>query len=115
MHMAPAVQYRTPLVSFPVRIPYPHWRSTLKRTLSLCALIMTLITAGATNLHAQNVAVDKTSLSFSAQFGGAPVSQALTVTSSNGAAINFFTFTNVTWIKVNGLSSASGNTPSTVT
>jgi uncharacterized protein (TIGR03437 family) len=90
----------------------------LKRILSLCALcapIAILISAGAATLNAQNVAVDKTSLSFSAQFGGAPVSQALTVTSSNGSAISFFTFTNVTWIKVNGLGSASGTTPSTVT
>jgi len=85
----------------------------LKRTLSLCALIA--ITAGAATLNAQNVAVDKASLTFSAQFGGAPVSQPLQVTSSTGAAINFFTFTNVTWLKVNGVSSASGTTPSTVT
>src|SRR4051794_1085650 len=73
------------------------------------------MTAGAAGLHAQNVAVDKNSLTFSAQFNGSPVSQTLTVTSSTGAAIQFFTFSNQAWVKVNGQASASGTTPSTVT
>jgi uncharacterized protein (TIGR03437 family) len=78
-------------------------------------LIPILILAGAANLHAQNVAVDKNSLTFSAQFGGPAVSQSLTVTSSTGAPITFFTFSNAAWVKINGQTSTSGTTPSAVT
>ncbi|HXA49349.1 MAG TPA: hypothetical protein VNV86_03555 [Candidatus Acidoferrum sp.] len=87
----------------------------MKRFLSLYSLIPIMIAAGAANLHAQNVAVDKSSLTFSAQFGGPAVSQSLTVTSSTGAAITFFTFSNAAWVKVNNQTSSSGTTPSTVT
>lgn len=86
----------------------------MKRILSLYSLIAILIAAGTVNLHAQNVVVDKSSLTFSAQFGGPAVSQSLNVTSS-GAAIDFFTFSNAAWVKVNGVTSASGRTPSSVT
>jgi len=88
----------------------------LKRTLSHCALIATLIAASAATLNAQNVAVDKTSLSFSAQFGGGPVSQPLQVTSSTGAVIQFIVSSNnTTLLKINGGPSTTGSTPSTVT
>ena len=40
-------------------------------------------------LDAQTLSVDKTSMSFSAQSGGAKVSQTLNITSS-GSPVNFF-------------------------
>src|SRR5258708_6924012 len=72
-----------------------------------------MIAAAAANLHAQNVAVDKSGLTFSAQFGGPAVSQSLTVTSSTGAALQFsIGVPNVSWLKVDN---TSGTTPFTVT
>ena len=87
----------------------------LKRLFSLYSLIAIVLAAGAVNLHAQTVAVDKGSLTFSAQFGGATQSQTLNVTSSTGAAISFNASSNANWLTVNGLIGTSGTTPSTLT
>jgi uncharacterized protein (TIGR03437 family) len=73
-----------------------------------------LIAAGATTLHAQNVAVDKSSLSFSALSGGPAVSQQLTISSSTSSAITFFASANSAWVKINGQNTFSGSTPATV-
>ena len=87
----------------------------MKRLFSLYSLIAILIAAGAANLHAQSVAVDKGSLTFSAQFGGASMSQTLNVTSSTGGAISFSASSNANWLSVNGATSTSGTTPSSLT
>ena len=68
----------------------------------------------AAGLEAQTLSVDKPTLSFSAQLGGAPASQTLSLTSSSGNP-TFFTFTNVSnpaWLTVSPI---SGNAPSTLT
>ena len=84
----------------------------MKRTLSISSLILGVLAAG--GLHAQTVTVDKNPMSFSAQFGGARVSQTLNITSA-GASVNFFATTNTTnpnWLAVNP---QTGSTPSAVT
>lgn len=82
-------------------------------TLSLIPMLL-----GPSALTAQTVMVDKPSLTFSAQYQGAVVSQLLTVTSSSGA-VQFTIFSNVPantpWLKVNGQLSVNSTTPATVT
>src|SRR5215472_6522053 len=87
---------------------------TLKRILSFCCLISTLIAAGAANLSAQNVAVDKNPLSFSALQNGAVVSQNLAVTGASGAAVPFVISSNASYVKVNGVTATSATTPATI-
>jgi uncharacterized protein (TIGR03437 family) len=87
----------------------------VKRLFSLYSLIALLVAAGAADLRAQNVVVDKNQLTLSAQYGGAVVSGQVNVTSSTGAAMTYFTFANNAWIKINGQNSTSGTTPSTIT
>jgi len=85
----------------------------LKRSYFTLGSILILLTAAA--LPAQTLSVDKPTLAFSAQFGGAPVSQTINVTSSSGS-VPFIAFNNnVSWLKVNSASSASGTTPSALT
>lgn len=85
----------------------------MKRSYFTLGSILILLTAAA--LPAQTLSVDKPTLAFSAQFGGAPVSQTINVTSSSGS-VPFIAFNNnVSWLKVNSASSASGTTPSALT
>ena len=71
-----------------------------------------LILVAAAGLQAQTLSVDKPALSFSAQAGGAAVSQTLNVTSSS-PSVSFFAFNNnVSWLRVNP---ATGTTPSALT
>jgi hypothetical protein len=79
---------------------------------ALVGSILSLLVIGSlSSLGAQSLAVDKSSLSFSAQQGAAPVSQTLTVTgSSNGLAFN--ASSSASWLKV---SPTSGNTPASLT
>ena len=70
-----------------------------------------LLIGGSGVLSAQTVSVDKTSLTFSAQFQGSAVSQQLTVTSTAGA-IQFSILPGAAWLKV---TSFTGTTPATVT
>ena len=71
-----------------------------------------LILFAAAGLQAQTLSVDKPTLSFGVQAGGAPVSQTLNVTSSS-PAVSFFAFNNnVSWLKVNP---STGTTPSALT
>jgi len=71
-----------------------------------------LILFAAAGLEAQTLSVSPTSLSFSAQAGGAPVSQTINVTSSS-SGVSFFAFNNnISWLKVNP---ATGTTPSALT
>ena len=82
----------------------------MKKLNTILSLILLFTAIGA--LHAQNVVLDKTSMSFSAQFGGQPVSQTLNVTSS-GSAISF-----LVQVPPNSFLSVSpqtGTTPSAVT
>lgn len=79
-----------------------------------CVLTMMLGCFAASGLHAQQLSVDKSSMSFSAQFGGAKVSQTLNITSPN-TSVSFFAATNTTnpnWLAVNP---QTGSTPSAVT
>lgn len=65
-------------------------------------------------LHAQTLSVDKTSMTFSAQSGGAKVSQTLNISNSSGP-VSFSANTNTTnpnWLTVNP---QTGSTPSAVT
>ncbi len=76
----------------PVWTAYPLfivWRFTLKRILSISSLILGVLAA--VGLHAQTLSVDKTSMTFSAQSGGAKVSQALNISSPSGAVTFFAT------------------------
>jgi uncharacterized protein (TIGR03437 family) len=95
----------------------------LKKLFSLLNLVLTLFAAGA--LYADTtptVSVDKPSLSFSAQVGGAAQSQSLTI-NSNPSATTYFVFTNTSnpaWLKVkqgtgDAAVSAAVTTPATVT
>jgi len=71
--------------------------------------ILTVLAAG---LQAQTLSVDKPTLTFSAQAGGAAVSQTINVTSSSGS-VSFFAFNNnISWLRVNP---ATGTTPSALT
>jgi len=81
----------------------------LIRSFSILALIFGSLAAG--GLHAQTLSATPSTLSFSAQFGGAKVAQTLNITSS-GALINFFANTNTSWLTVNP---TSGSTPSAMT
>src|SRR5437016_4463000 len=80
-------------------------------------LIPIFLAAGSL-LTAQSIAVDKSTLSFSAQFQGAVASQQLTITST-AAGEQYSIFSSTTgapqWLKVNGQTSATGTPPSTVT
>ena len=84
------------------------WRSFLKKLTFLLTLI--LIAAGAAS--AQNISVDKASLSLAAQTGGSPVSTSLTV---SGNAQQAFISTNAPWLRVNGNTSVGAITPFTAT
>ena len=55
----------------------------ISSSISIPALMLSLLTAA--DLHAQTLSVDKTAMTFSAQSGGAKVSQTLNVASSGGA------------------------------
>jgi uncharacterized protein (TIGR03437 family) len=94
----------------PVRTAY-LWRFTLKRILSISSLILGVLAAS--GLNAQTLSVDKTSMSFSAQFGGASVSQTLNVTSSSPSVSFFVTPTvSTSWLTVNPTAAI---TPSAIT
>uniref|UniRef100_Q01TB9 BACON domain-containing protein n=1 Tax=Solibacter usitatus (strain Ellin6076) TaxID=234267 RepID=Q01TB9_SOLUE len=84
----------------------------MKLKSALVGSILSLLVLGSlSSLGAQSLAVDKSSLSLSAQQGGAAVSQTLTVTgSSNGLA--FSASSNASWLKV---SPTSATTPTTLT
>ena len=89
----------------------------MKRVLSICYLILPLLAlSSAHRLSAQTLIVDKTTLTFSGQVGGAAVNQTVNVTSS-GASINFtLSYTNPAWLKVNGqLFGLVGATPAALT
>jgi uncharacterized protein (TIGR03437 family) len=110
--MAAIVHLRTPQVP-----PRPDCQqfggSLLKKLNSILSLILTLVTAGA--LGAQTLTVDKTSMSFSGQAGGAAVNQTLAVGASAGSP-QFFISSNATWLRVNNAASAGPITaPTTVT
>src|SRR5947209_2558240 len=84
----------------------------ISSSISIPALMLSLLTAA--DLHAQTLSVDKTAMTFSAQSGGAKVSQTLNVASSGGA-VNFFATTNTTnpnWLAVNP---QTGTAPSAIT
>src|SRR5215472_2869475 len=99
--------------------PPAHGGSTLMRIPTILRLIPLLFAAGGlTHLTAQSIAVDKSTMNFSAQSSGAVVSQQLTVTSTAGTeqfSINSSTATNPLWLKVNGQILITGSTPTTVT
>jgi hypothetical protein len=86
----------------------------LKRVLSISHLILPLLAlASAHCLSAQTLVVDKPTLTFSGQVGGAAVTQTVNVTSSTGSAIAFnLAYPSYPWLKVNGqLFGFSGTTP----
>ena len=87
----------------------------MKRILSISHLILPLFAlVSAHCLSAQTLVVDKTTLTFSGQFGGSAVTQTINVTSS-GASIPFILVappTTPQWLKVN---SQTTNTPAAVT
>ena len=90
----------------------------MKRILSISHLILPLLALASANfLSAQTVVVDQATLSFSGQFGGSAVTQTVNVTSSTGASIPFALSVplGASWLKVNGQSFPSGNTPAAVT
>jgi len=82
----------------------------VNRSLITLGSILTVLAAA--GLQAQTLSVDKPTLTFSAQAGGAPVSQTINVTSSSGS-VSFFAFNNnISWLEVNP---ATGTTPSALT
>src|ERR1035437_4280945 len=90
----------------------------MKRILSISHLILPLLALASANfLSAQTVVVDQATLSFSGQFGGSAVTQTINVTSSTGTSIPFALSVplGASWLKVNGQSFPSGNTPAAVT
>ena len=90
----------------------------MKRVLSICYLILPLLAlSSAHRLSAQTLVVDKTTLTFSGQVGGAAVSQTVNVTSSTGAAVPFALIvpSGNSWLKVGGQPIFSGVTPAAVT
>jgi hypothetical protein len=95
----------------------------LKRLLSISHLILPLLAlAFATCLSAQTIVVDKTTLTFSGQFGGSAVTQTVNVTSSTGASIQYALAVpqGTNWLKLSAPGSGpqtilSGSTPATVT
>jgi uncharacterized protein (TIGR03437 family) len=95
----------------------------LKRLLSISHLILPLLAlASATCLSAQTIVVDKTTLTFSGQFGGSAVTQTVNITSSTGASIPYALAVpqGANWLKVSvpgsgPLTIVSGNTPAAVT
>jgi uncharacterized protein (TIGR03437 family) len=101
----------------------PFGGSTLKRILSISHLILPLLAlTSATCLSAQTIAVDKATLTFSGQFGGAAVAQTVNITSSTGASIPYALAVpqGTNWLKVSvpgsgPLTIVSGNTPAAVT
>src|SRR6185369_5662288 len=78
----------------------------LKKLLSATPWI--LVVSAAASLHAQNLSVDKNPLNFSAQAGGAALTQTLNVLGSG----SFTTFPGATWLRVNPI---NGTAPSAVT
>jgi uncharacterized protein (TIGR03437 family) len=89
----------------------------LKRVLSHSHLILPLLAiAFAHSLSAQTIVVDKSTLTFSGQFGGSAVTQTVNVTSSTGVSIPFILVAppGSTWLKVSG-SGTAANTPAAVT
>ena len=95
----------------------------MKRLLSISHLILPLLAlASATCLSAQTIVVDKTTLTFSGQFGGSAVTQTVNITSSTGASIPYALAVpqGANWLKVSvpgsgPLTIVSGNTPAAVT
>src|SRR5664279_3932685 len=102
----------------PSELPAPFGGSTLKRFLSISLLILPLLAlVSARGLSAQTIVVDKPNLTFSGQVGGPVVSQTVNVTSSTGASVPFALSvpSAYPWLKVNGQSLYSNNTPFAVT
>jgi uncharacterized protein (TIGR03437 family) len=90
----------------------------LRRILSISPLILPLLAlASMHSLSAQTVVVDKTTLTFSGQFGGSAVSQTVNVTSSTGTSIPFaLAYGAYPWLKVNGQPLGfNGTTPAALT
>jgi uncharacterized protein (TIGR03437 family) len=95
----------------------------LKRLLSISHLILPLLAvASATCISAQTIVVDKSTLTFSGQFGGSAVTQTVNVTSSTGASIQYALAVpqGTNWLKLSAPGSGpvtilSGSTPATVT
>ena len=89
----------------------------LKRILSPShSMLVLLALASAHCLSAQSLVIDKSSLTFSGQFGGPVVTQTVNVTSSTGASTAFLLAApGLPWLKFNGQSSVTGSTPSAVT
>jgi uncharacterized protein (TIGR03437 family) len=90
----------------------------LKKLFPILSLIPILFSAGA--LEAQTVTVDKPTLSFSTQSGGATQSQDLAI--GNAGSTVFVAYTDVTWLKVKaqgdpggGSISFQANTPAVIT
>jgi uncharacterized protein (TIGR03437 family) len=75
------------------------------------SILSLLIFGSLSSLGAQSLAVDKSSLSFSAQQGGSAVSQSLTVTGSS-AGLAFSASSSASWLKINP---TSGSTPASLT
>src|ERR1035437_8566662 len=102
----------------PSELPALFGGSTLKRFASIFPLILPLLAlVSAQSLSAQTLVVDKPTLTFSGQVGGAAVTQTVNVTSSTGASIPFALIVPqaYSWLKVGGQSIVSGNTPAAVT
>jgi uncharacterized protein (TIGR03437 family) len=90
----------------------------LKRLASIFPLILPLLAlVSAQSLSAQTLVVDKPTLTFSGQVGGAAVTQTVNVTSSTGASIPFALIVPqaYSWLKVGEQSIISGNTPAAIT
>ena len=85
----------------------------LKRILSPSHPILVLLAlASVSCLSAQSLIIDKSSLSFSGQFGGGVVTQTINVTSSTGVSTAFLLAApGSPWLKFNGQTSVTGSTP----
>jgi uncharacterized protein (TIGR03437 family) len=91
----------------------------MKRSLTFSLLIISLFALGsASALSGQSLIVDKPAVTLSGQFGGTAVSQTVNITST-GASIPITLVvppgTQYGWLKINGQTTFSGNTPSAVT
>jgi trimeric autotransporter adhesin len=86
------------------------WRFFTLKKIHFVLLLIALLCAAAA-LPAQTLSVDKPSLNFSAQVGGATQSASLNVLTSSGTA-QFTTFPNTPWLTVNP---TSGTAPSALT
>ena len=73
-----------------------------------------LILCTAASLNAQTLSADKQSLNFSAQAGGAAVSQTINISMSSGS-FPYTSATGATWLKVNPPTGTASTTPSALT